>query len=170
MFQAITTPQIETGEPTAQELFQKIKDNFDDHESRLGTVEGAVNSYPPIRFSVTEYWYLLAIYGTIYEVDVERIPFDLVILGVRLLVIDAGSSGTLEVNLEYKRGAGSWTNLLSVNPSVPYTDGNYALSTNAVVAVPELLLGDLVRLNIVTGQTGNSRFILLLEYERQNGS
>lgn len=164
-FITLTEEQIATGEPTAQELFRKLKDNFDDHEARLGTVEGSVNSYPPIRFAVTNYY----LYTPITEVDVERIPFDIVVLGVRLIVIDAGSSGTLEANIEYKRGAGAWTTILSVNPSVPYTDGSYAISSNAVVSVPQLLLGDLIRLNILTPQIGNIQFLLLLEFERQNG-
>lgn len=164
-FITLTEEQIATGEPTAQELFRKIKDNDDDHESRLGTVEGAVNSYPPIRFGVTDYAHATPV----TEVDIERIPFDLVILGARLLVMDAGSSGTLEVDVQYKRGVGAWTSIFSTHPSVSYTDGDYALSTNAVISTPQLLLGDLVRLDILTPQIGNRQFSLLLEFERQNG-
>lgn len=165
-FIALTAEQIVTGEPVAQELLQKTKDNFDDHEARLGTVEDAVNSNTPIRFAVTNYYNLTPA----TEVDVERIAFDLVILGARLLVLDAGVSGTLEVDIEYKRGAGAWTSIFSTTPSLDYSAGDYALSSNAVLSEAQLLLGDLIRLNILTPQIRNKKFIFLIEFERQNGS
>jgi hypothetical protein len=161
-FSTITTAQISTGEPTAQELFGKVKDNFDDHETRLGTLEGSLNSYLPIRFSVTNY----ESFTPATEVDIERIPFNITLLGARLLVVDAGSSGTLEVDVEYKRGGGAWTTIFSTNPSVAFSAGDYALSSNAALSVSSLELGDLIRLNIDTPQVGNNQFILLIEFEK----
>lgn len=162
MFTTITLAQIAAGEPTAQELFTKIKNNDDDFDSRLNVVEGAINTFPPIRFGVINY--IANLPAT--EVDVERIPYNITLLSGRILVFDAGSSGTLSVDLEYKRGVGAWTTIFSVTPSVAYTAGNYALSSDGVIAVPSLLLGDLLRLNINSGQVGNRAFSVLVDYER----
>lgn len=161
-FTAITSVQIAAGEPTAQELFTKTKDNFDDHESRITVLESAILSAAPIRFGVTNYNDFLPA----TQVDVERIPYNLQILSARILVIDAGTSGTLQVDLEYKRGANPWTSIFSSLPSVPFSDGDYALSSNGIVSVTDLLLGDLLRLNINSGQAGNVQFLVLVEYER----
>jgi hypothetical protein len=161
-FIEITSAEITAGEPTSQALFQKIKDNDDDINSRMGVVELAINTFAPIRFSVTNYSALTPA----TEVDIERVHFDMTLLGARLLVVDAGTSGTLEIDIEYKRGGGSWSTIFSTKPSVVYSLGNYALSTNAVFSVTDLLSGDLLRLNINTPQVNNRQFILLLEYER----
>lgn len=163
-FDSITLAQIAAGEPTAQELFTKVKNNFDDHESRLTVVEGAVNTFPPIRFSVSNYNYPALLPAV--EVDVERIPYNITVLSGRILVVDGGSSGTLEIDLQYKRGSDPWTTIFSSLPSVPGTSTDYVISSNGVISVPSLLLGDLVRLNINSGQTGNEFFIVLLDYER----
>ncbi len=161
-FITITLAQIAAGEPTAQELFTKTKDNFDDHESRLNVVESAINTFPPIRFGVTNY--IANLPAT--QVDIERIPYAITVLSGRILVFDAGSSGTLSIDLEYKRNSDPWTTIFSTLPSVAYTAGDYAMSTDGVISVPSLLLGDLVRLNINSGQAGNKAFAVLLDYER----
>lgn len=38
-YSALTTGEITEAEATKQQIFQKIKDNFEDHESRLFTIE-----------------------------------------------------------------------------------------------------------------------------------
>lgn len=161
-FVTLTLAQIAAGEPTAQELFTKVKDNFDDHESRLNTTEAAVNSFNPIRFGVTNYIYYLPA----TQVDVERIPFDITLLAARILVMDAGSSGTIAIDLEYKRNTDPWTTIFSTLPTASYTSGNFFLSSDGVISVPNLLLGDLLRLNINSGQAGNKQFAVLVDYER----
>ena len=42
-FITIPSSWLEVGRPTKKELFERIKDNFDDHESRLVTAESSVN-------------------------------------------------------------------------------------------------------------------------------
>lgn len=161
-YNAISSLLIQAGKALKQELMSLVKDNFDDHESRLTTVEGVVNVYRPIRFRVTNYEEFVPA----TEVDVERIPFAMTLQGVRLLVLDAGSAGTVEVNLEYKRGGGAWTNILTTNPSVAFGAGDYALSSNGVLSVTSLQAGDLLRLNIVTAQTGNEEIIVYVDFEK----
>lgn len=43
-FTALTSGQIASGEPVTTDLWTKTKDNFDDHESRIGTLEIAINT------------------------------------------------------------------------------------------------------------------------------
>jgi hypothetical protein len=99
-------------------------------------------------------------------VMIERINFDINILSCRLLMGTAGSAGTLSADLQYKRGVGAWTSIFSTPPSIAYTEGDFAISTNQVLSVTQLLIGDLLRLNISSGQTAGTEFHMLLEFER----
>jgi hypothetical protein len=160
-FTSITTAEIQVGEPTAQPLFQKIKDDLDDHESRIAAAEVGASSRPPIEFGV---WGLLPDAYAADGVEIYRTPLNISMLGARVLVNKAGSSGTLTVDVEYKRGAGAWTSILSVPISVTSAAGDLSL-TSGVLTVTNFLTGDLFRLNVDSVQVGMSGFTVLLENE-----
>lgn len=163
---AVTTAEITTGEPTASTLLSKVKDNFSDHEVRLQDLEGGVTSSPPaIILRVNGY----AMTSTTFTGIVKTaINFNLKITGVRLYIDQAGSSGTTQVDVLYKRAAGSFTSILTTKPSVAYTAGNDAVSTNAVIntSQDDLEAGDIIRLDIDSLQVGGINFFVRLDYER----
>ena len=162
-FIAIDATAIESGDPVTADLWTKTKDNFDDHETRLTSVEGGSNvAYAPYNYHVSgEYP------ATFTNAGLVRIPFDIDIDGARLLVFTAGSSGSTEINFLYKRGAGAWTTIFSTRPSVPDTDGDYSISTNQVLSVTQLLAGDLLRMDITAKQGGNPKGCLgILEFSK----
>lgn len=68
------------------------------------------------------------------------------LLGVELTILKAGT-GTVSVDLKYKRGAGSWTTILIAPISHDHSDGDYsgALGT---ISVSDFLAGDLIRLDL----------------------
>jgi hypothetical protein len=160
-FTAITTAQIQVGEPTAKELFQKMKDNFDDHESRIVSTENSINAILVIEFNGAGPYSLK---GPQNEVMFTRISNNITVQGARLIAQTAGTAGSVEIDIKYKRGAGSWTTIFSTRPSVAFGAGDYALSTNAVLGVTSLLAGDLVRLDITAVQTVGVGFDFNLEY------
>lgn len=102
------------------------------------------------------------------------VPKDIKITAALLKLITAGASGTLEIDVEFKRGAGAWTSLFNQLPAVPSSAGDYADSdtgTGATAAiintvVEDLLAGDLLRLNVdqVPDATADS-FLVTLDYE-----
>lgn len=167
-FTALTTSQIQVGEPVAQELFQKTKDNFDDHETRISANEAAINVYRDDFFHVfgDSYW----VHAPIDGVLTSRLNFAISVLSARLYVVDAGSSGTLLIDVEYKRGAGAWTSIYATQPSVAFGAGDLAVDSNGVlsndVISNGLSLGDYLRLNIDTGQVGNKEFFVAFAYEK----
>lgn len=163
-YSAITSTEILAGKPNKQELWTKVKDNFIDHESRIIDLEAAINSFLPIEFSV---------YGPYSQrtapqtyVLIYRTSFNFTALAARLLVQTAGSAGTLEVDLQMKRGAGAFATIFSTKPSVVYTAGDLALSTNGVLSTTSFLAGDIIRMDITSNQTAGEGFELYLEYER----
>lgn len=165
-FDTLTAAQIQVGEPIAQEILQKIKDNEDDHENRISDNETAVNTFLPIIFSIYgAYSPHIPIDGILHY----RLNFAISILSARLLVIDDGASGTLECDIEYKRGAGAWTSIFATLPSIASGGGDNVLSTNQVLSADViangLQEGDILRLNIDTGQVGNYEFHAIIELE-----
>lgn len=163
VFESFNDTETNAGKPTKQELFKKLKNDFDDHETRIENVEAAAAAFIPLEFFVGG-----AYYGSspAQEVLFERIKFNLTLTAVRLVIQHAGTSGATEIDILYKRGSGAWTSVFTTKPSVDFSAGDYAVSTNAILAVTDLLAGDLVRLDITSAQLLGEGFLTQLEYTK----
>lgn len=166
-FITVPTSIIESGDPVTQELFDTyVKDNLDDHESRLVSLEGgSAVAYEPL------YWNITGPYENsvplVWTDGFIRLNFNITLLAGRLTIATAGSSGTTEIDFLYKRGAGAWTSVFSTKPSVGFAAGNMATSTNAIFSTTALLTGDFIRMHITTTQAGGPLGLLgFLEYEK----
>jgi len=157
-FSPISSGDIDAGDPVKQELWQKTKDNFDDHESRIVTLEGSVTSFRPILFNVHGYPIIED------ETLLERMNFDITVTSARLFVIQRGTGGTYTIDIEKSTdGGGSFSTIFSTLPAVAFSDGNYALSTNQVLSVTSFSAGDFMRLNFDTVQTQTGGAEVLLQ-------
>lgn len=164
VYQEITSEETEAGKPTKQELLTKIRNNDIDFDSRLTTVEAAILSQGPIVFEINGPYALGGSPQT--QVLLHRVQADITLLNARIFVIEAGTAGTLEVDLEYSVDDGdNWDTIFTTRPSVVYSAGDYFLSTNQVLAVTDLSAGNLLRLNITAVQTGGGNFQVLVDYE-----
>ena len=169
-FIAITSEEITTGEPVKNSTQVKIKDNFDILNTRITSVEGGSNTvYPPLVFRVNGY------YGEAGELTIPAtyylkttMNFNLTVTGCRLLIDSAGVSGTTEIDLKYKRGAGSYTSIFTTKPSVAYSAGNDSISTNAVLDAGQVNLqaGDILAMSITNAQIRASGFTVRLDFSK----
>jgi hypothetical protein len=165
-FSSINTNEIATGEPVSNTTQTKIKDNFDNLDTRVTSLEGGGNTiYPPIILSVNGAYHSMNGAKGVLKTTCN---FNLTVTGVRLLIDKAGSAGTTEINVEYKRGAGSWTSILTTNPSVAYTEGDDSISSNTVLDSGEVELeaGDLIRVNIVSAQSYAKTFQVRIDFSK----
>lgn len=158
----VSIPQasIEVGQPTKQELFQTIKDDLDDHESRLTTNEAAVNNFEPITFSIVGQGAVADdLFGHAY-----RFTRGLTLLGFRVVTgKDAGSSGTATFDVELSTDNGSsFSSILS--STVDASTTAYA-TVSGTLATTSVSAGDLLIINMDAIRTGASGFFLALEYE-----
>ena len=155
-FIAFTTDQILAGEANKQELWTKTKDNFDDHESRIVTLEGGgAIAYPSFVWRFEGEYDLLS--TPIELVTRYRAEFNLKITGAVLMVHEAGTSGTTEIDIEkFNAGGGGVTSLFSTRPSIGFASGNDAVSTNQVLdtGVTSLTAGQFLRCKITSSQSG----------------
>ncbi len=167
-FIPVTTNEIATGEPVSNNVQTKVKENLDNLNARVTTLEGGGSTvYPPIIMRVN------GSYGESGDLAIPAVGllkttlnFNLTVTGARLIIDQAGISGVTEVDIEYKRGAGSWTSIFTTKPSVSYTAGNDATSTNAQLDAGQVNLqaGDLVRLSISSVQARASGLMVRLDY------
>ncbi len=164
-FIPITTGEIAVGEPLTNSTATKIKDNFDNLDERITDVEtGSSTVYGPIVLNVNgEYSTLTTPYTNLLKTTIN---FNITVTGVRLIIDDAGTSGTTEIDIKFKRGSGSYTSILSTKPSVAYSAGDDSTSTNAVLNPGEVDLqaGDIIRLDLTSSQSRASSFIVRIDY------
>lgn len=170
-FSAITNGQIEAGDPVTQDLFNKVQDNFDDHQSRIVSLEGgSATAYPFWLWHFQAYYPDTAPIATdSRNLGVIVVPFNVNIQAGRLLIHVAGSSGTTEIDIKKKTGAGAWTTIFSTKPSVASASGNWATSSNGVLSITSLVTGDLLRAELSTAQAGTpgpKDFTIRFEYEK----
>lgn len=161
-FIPISNSIIEAGDPVTQDLFNQVQDNFDDHEARVVALEGgSATAYLPL------VWGVQRTYWALDNIGIYRLTFGVDLLACRLLVVTAGSSGSTEIDIKKKTGAGAWTSVFSTLPSVAFGAGNLGISTNAVFSITSLSAADLVRCDITASQGGSpSGLQVYLEFEK----
>lgn len=161
-FDPLNSTEIESGKPVASTTQTKVKENFDDHETRIQTLEAGTSVYPPIIFRVNGRPVVLE------NVFKTTSNFSFEITGARILVDEAGSAGTIEVDILRKRGAGAYETIFTTQPSVAYTAGDDALSSNAVLdgSKIDIEAGDILRMDITSIQTDGKNFLVRIDYNR----
>lgn len=160
-FSSFTDAEIAAGEPVKQELWQKAKDNDDDFDDRLGTAEASVGRLDPVAFHNTDF--LLSPFSE-EGIAIERVDAPFTALAARLEVKTAGISGSVEIDLEYKRGGGAWTTILSGPISVAFGAGDLGIASGTLVET-DFIAGDHIRLNINSVQNQMQGFSVYLERE-----
>ena len=167
VFEEISLEEIEAGKPTKQELFLKSKNSLDDHEDRIVVTEGSLNAFLPMDFGLNGPYQIL---GTLDNyAGIYRVTFNLTITSIRLITHIAGSSGSSETNILFKRGVGAFTTVLDTRPSLAFGTGNFAISTNAVLNSVNKFLqaGDLVKADLTGSQGGEPRgLVTIVEFEK----
>lgn len=164
-FVTINPALIEVGEPTRKELFQGIKDNLDDHESRISTAENAVNLPTKLDFEIIGNYYLSGIKtGLFYSKLITAIT----IQGVKLHQFKSFDSGTTEIDVLYKRGVDPFISIFSVRPTVTSANGDFYTSNNGIITNTDLLADDIIRIDLTATQSGGydtHALTISLEYE-----
>lgn len=151
-FSSIGASLVAVGAALKQELFQLVKDNFDDHETRINSVEGAINRITPWNGTVTNATTAASITGGfgIYQATAD---FTLNTAQIGVFDVSATSwTGTLEMDIQKSTSADftSSTSIFTTKPSIDMTTvSDYDVSTNAVFgAGAAISTGEYIRLDI----------------------
>lgn len=165
-YDPIDSGEIAAGEPVKQELFEKVKDNDDNHETRILALEGGITTiFMDWPWNV---WGDYSNVGVVSGILKYRLGLNITISAARLHVHTAGSAGSTEIDFLFKRGGGSWTSIFSTKPSIAFGAGNDAISSNEVLNLSNVSLesGDLIRMDITAVQTGGVSLTGLLTFSQ----
>lgn len=168
-FTSLTTGEIAVGQPVSNETMDLIRTNLDDLDSRVQSLDLS-SVQPPIILAVN------GIYTNFVGNGILKttLSYNIRVTGVFLLIDNAGSASTTEIDIKYSRSGGAYTSILSTLPAITYQGGNDSISstgaysTGAVVnpTYRDLQAGDIIRLDITSVQTGGRNFMVRIDYNK----
>lgn len=165
-YDPITEAEIEVGEPIKNSTLDKMRLDLDDHEDRLATVEASSVVFPPIIMRVSGGYGQLS--PPCLNLLKTTINFAINITGVRILIDEAGSAGSTEIDLKVSRSGGAFTTIFTSKPTIAYTAGSNALSSAGTQngTDGELASGDIIRLDLTAVQTDGVGFLVRIDWNR----
>jgi hypothetical protein len=153
-FITIPASWLDVGDPTKKELFDYIKDNFDDLDSRTTAVEGATSKiivYNGIFCNASSA-------GSLTGLMFERIPADFTITDAKVYIFTKGSlTGNLELDVRKSSSADftSDSSIFSTKPKLDFSvASNYAESSNAVISSGGFTAGQYLRIDMTSLPAG----------------
>lgn len=147
-YTSLDTTTLVSGKPVKNEVMQLIKTNEDDLNSRLADTEAATVTTIPFKFVVT---------GPGLNEDellFLRLPFNITVTDVKLVIPKAGSSGGVEIDVQRRTSGGSWSSILSSTITVLSSAGDYTVQGAAGLTITDIDAGLFVRLDQKTTQVG----------------
>ena len=156
-FTVITAASVVAGEPVTTTNGDTVRLNFDDHESRIITLEGSLTTTDPIKFKIQGE-------GVVLDgADFQRETRNITLTGIRIMTLaDGGDSGTFTFDMEKSAaGGGAFASILSAPVSAsttPFAVVSGTLTTTVITA------GDIFKLNIDAIRAGASGFDIQMEY------
>ena len=162
---ATTTPPISSkanGNVIDQTWFNTPKTVMEQHEDRLLVLEG---EYIRLEFNCASLMDHLTL--TASGVKTMKLPSDMTVVEAGLMHFTAGSAGTLEVDFQYKRGAGAWTSIFSARPTLAYNDADSKSTGTIDNTNDDLDTDDLIRMNIHQLQTNVRDWMAYIVLQRR---
>lgn len=170
-FTVIPSSWLNVGEAIKKRLFTRIKDDLDDHETRLNAVEAGINRIDIFNFEVTGYIFNYPA-AELVGVGTYKAPQNIIITEVKVIILNSASSpyssssaGSLKIDLERSTNNGAtWATVLSSQPTIG--DGSYAAGAESAmvsfITNGEILLADqLLRVNVTSKKDSQGSFQII---------
>jgi len=149
-FITIPSSWLDVGDPTKKELFDYIKDNFDDLDSRQTAIENSVAkivTYSGIFLNASSA-------STLTGIMFERVPSNFTITDAKLWIFEKGSlTGNLELDVRKSNSADftSDSSIFSTKPKIDFgVAADYAESSNAVISAGAFTAGQYIRIDMTS--------------------
>jgi hypothetical protein len=156
-FSSLPSSLYAVGKAVTRQLFNTLKGNQDDLQSRLLTVEASTNKVVFFDGTIAGASKYTTLTGAVFH----RVQSDITITDAKVILFDKGavSSGTLSVDVQTSSSP-DFTSSLSVFTTEPSLDlsvaSSYSESTNAVLDASNKILseGDYLRIDISSLPSG----------------
>lgn len=164
-FSAISSAVIAVGSAIKKELWDKVKNNFDDLDSRLNVIESTSTKIPIIKFYVLNASSFSTATGLYYWESNDNFT----ITSAYVQIFEKGSlTGTFAVDIEKSTtnlNSTSFSSIFTTQPSINLTTASdYAKSTNQVFDPTKtaIVAGNYLRFDITSMPTGGvmSKFLI----------
>lgn len=164
-FSSISSLAIAVGSAIKAELWGKVKNNFDDHETRINSIEAVTGKIPVIKFYVLNGSSFPTATGLYYWESNDTFT----ITGAYVQIFEKGTlAGTFEVDIKKSStdlDAPSFTSIFTTKPSITFASvANYAKSTNQVFDATKISMvpGNYLRFDITQTPTSGvmSKFLI----------
>lgn len=156
-FSSLSSALYAVGKPVVRALFNTLKLNQDDLQSRLSTVEGAASKIVFYSGSI----YPAGTYASVTGLIFHRVQAAIDITDAKVIVADFTgiSSGTLEIDVQKatSRDFSSSVSVFTTKPSLDLsTASNFDESSNMVLSGSNKILfeGDWLRIDVTSLPTG----------------
>jgi len=165
-FTTIPGTDIEVGKPTKKSIFQKTKDNFDDHETRISALTAGAAKIENFVFEVANLAQYSPNGSSLERISLFRASRDMTIVNVQVYVLHSSSgspptAGTLELDILKGSTLATLSTIFTVKPSVTTFAEEDTNGAVAFVATGEdVSQGDWLQLDITSLQTDQSRIFI----------
>lgn len=165
MFSSISSLAIAVGSAIKKELWDKVKNNFDDLNSRVNTLETVATKVPVIKFYVLN----ASSFSTATGLHYYESDIDFTITSAFIRIFEKGSlSGNLEIDIKKSTtdlDGTSFVSIFTTKPKIDYSlASDYDASTNQVFDAGQInvAVGDFIRFDITQAPTSGviSKFLL----------
>lgn len=171
-FITIPSSWLNVGEAIKKKIFTRIKDNLDDHETRLNAVEQGVNKVTIFNFEVIGY---ISNYSAseLTGIGTYRSPQNMVITEVKIVLLNSSSTptisssaGSLQIDLEKSIDGGiTWNSILVQRPTIgdgQYLSGEESSLVSFNTGGELVMQSDLIRINITSKKDSQGSFQVLV--------
>ncbi len=168
-FTAIPSTWIEVGKAIKKQLFTRISDNLDDHETRIDGLEGGANKVQIFNFEIIGYinHYTVA---ELAQIGTFRAPSNTTVTEVKITLMNAtngstsSSAGILSVDLQRSLdGGATWATVLNEQPVID--DGVNATGSESGIVTfisggEDVDADDLLRINVTSKKDTQGSFLV----------
>lgn len=155
----IPSTSIEVGDALKKELFDLIKDNLDDHETRIQTLSGGSGKISVFNDDILIGGNAL-LTGVVYYEAIQ--PFNVIEVSIQIFEKPPATTGSLTVDVKKNTDTNdaNFTTILTTQPTINIaTDPDYTRDTGVInTGAQTLNTGDILRVDITALPTGLQRF------------
>lgn len=151
-YQPINSSEIEVGKPIKKELFTKIKENFETHQTAISALALGASPVEVFNFDVVNATAAPTLTGMVHHK--AFIGFTVSTVEIQIFEKGSISTGILEVDVKKNSTLDDvgMTSILSVKPSINFAVvSDYAIATGTLnPALQEISAGEYLRLDITS--------------------
>ena len=165
----IPTSVIEVGQAIKMSLFTLIKDNFDDHETRIDGLEAGANKVEIFNFEVMGFInnYTAA---ELVQIGTFRAPSDVTVTEIKLTLMNgtssavSSSSGSLTIDIQKSSDNGAtWNTILASEPEIAdgvSASGSVSALVSFITDGEDVVTDDILRVNVTSKKDTQGSFLI----------